>query len=258
MRTVLLLLGIWMISCQSDPEISSETSTEAQAVSGTDPSVQQTIPDNTTIELVTGHYEFQDREDFVRVADSLSSMEIYLQRDTYRAFQSMAERALEDGVRLIVVSGTRNFQYQKSIWDRKWAESQESTDLEKARDILLYSSMPMTSRHHWGTDLDLNDLNNSWFEEGEGKVLYDWMQANANEFGFYQAYTDKSLHNRTGYEEEKWHWSYMPLAGPYLEFYNQNVTNEDITGFEGSQLAPQIDMVGNFVNGLSIDIKNYQ
>jgi len=49
----------------------------------------------------------------------------------------------------------------------------------------------------------------------------------------------------------------MPLAGPYLEFYNRHVTNEDITGFEGSGLAPEIDMTGNFVNGLSLKVKNY-
>ena len=122
----------------------------------------------------------------------------------------------------------------------------------------MYSSMPMTSRHHWGTDIDLNSLNNSWFEEGEGKKVYDWLQAHAHDFGFYQPYTNKSLNNRTGYEEEKWHWSYMPLAGPYLDFYNKHVTNEDITGFEGSGLAPQIDMVGNYVNGLSVKIKNYK
>jgi LAS superfamily LD-carboxypeptidase LdcB len=146
---------------------------------------------------------------------------------------------------------------QKSIWDRKWENSVEETGMAKARDILLYSSMPMTSRHHWGTDLDLNRLTNSWFEEGEGKRVYDWLTTHANDYGFYQPYTDKSLNGRTGYEEERWHWTYMPLADHYLEFYNQNITNEDITGFEGSDLASEIDMVGNYVNGLSVKIKNY-
>lgn len=216
------------------------------------------LPENTSMELITGHFEFREHEDFVRVADSLSDKEIYLQKPTYNAFLKMADSARRDGIGLIILSGTRNFQYQKAIWDRKWQNSETETDLAMAREILLYSSMPMTSRHHWGTDIDLNKLNNRWFEEGEGRKIYDWLKTNANDFGFYQPYTNKSLNNRTGYEEEKWHWSYMPLAGPYLEFYNQQMTNEDITGFNGSELAPQIDMVGNFVNGVSEKVKWYK
>lgn len=246
-----------MISCHAEPEQSPGATPEAQAATRGDSTRLDSLPENTSVELVTGHFDFQEHDDFVRVADSLSDKEIYLQKETYDAFKAMADSAKKEGAELIIVSGTRNFWYQKSIWDRKWQQSEAATDSGKAKDILLYSSMPMTSRHHWGTDLDLNQLNNSWFEEGEGKKVYDWLQTHAGGFGFYQPYTDKSLHNRTGYEEEKWHWSYMPLAGPYLDFYNKHVTNEDISGFEGSGLAPQIDMIGNYVNGVSVEIKNY-
>lgn len=255
MRFIPFLLCMLLINCNSEPENSFEREAVGQAQS--DSTRQVSLPENTSVEMVTGHFDFQEHDDFVRVADSLSDKEIYLQRETYDAFKAMAESAQTDGVRFIIVSGTRNFSYQKAIWDSKWQTSEASTDVGKAKEILLYSSMPMTSRHHWGTDLDLNNLNNSWFEEGEGKKIYDWLKAHANDFGFYQPYTDKSLNNRTGYEEEKWHWSYMPLASPYLDFYNQHVTNEDITGFEGSELAPQIDMVGNFVNGVSVEVKDY-
>lgn len=246
-----------MINCHAEPEQSSDTKPEVQAASQADSTRLDSLLANTSVDLVTGHFDFQEHDDFVRVADSLSDKEIYLHKETYDAFKAMADSAEKDGVELIIVSGTRNFWYQKSIWDRKWENSEAPTDVSKAKEILLYSSMPMTSRHHWGTDLDLNNLNNSWFEEGEGKEIYDWLKAHANNFGFYQTYTDKSLNNRTGYEEEKWHWSYMPLAGPYLDFYNEHVTNEDISGFEGSELAPQIDMVGNYVNGVSVKVKNY-
>lgn len=258
MRYILFLLCMLMISCDAGTEKSPGTKPEAQAASETDSTRLHSLPANTSVDLVTGRFDFHERDDFVRVPDSYANKEVYLQKQTYQAFKAMADSAKKDGVQLIIVSGTRNFWYQKSIWDRKWQDSEVSTDLGKAKDILLYSSMPMTSRHHWGTDLDLNKLNNSWFEEGKGKKVYDWLQAHANDFGFYQPYTDKSLHNRTGYEEEKWHWSYMPLAGPYLDFYNKHVTNEDISGFKGSGLASQIDMIGNYVNGVSVKIKNYK
>jgi len=45
---------------------------------------------------------------------------------------------------------------------------------------------------------------------------------------------------------------------PFLEWtHNKNVTNKDITGFEGSNLAGKIDMKKNFVNGVSTKIKEY-
>lgn len=251
MRFIPLLFCLLMIHCQAEPDQLSGSDTETQAVD------QVSFPENTSLEFVTGQFEFQDHDDFVRVTDSLSGKEIYLQKPTYDAFLDMAAHAKEDGVELIIISGTRNFMVQKSIWDRKWENSEEVTGMAKAREILLYSSMPMTSRHHWGTDIDLNRLTNSWFEEGEGKRVYDWLTTHANDYGFYQPYTDKSLNGRTGYEEEKWHWTYMPLARPYLEFYNRNITNDDITGFKGSELASEIDMVGSYVNGLSVKIENY-
>jgi len=259
MRFIPLLLCLLMLNCNAEPENSANTNSETQAEnqSEVDTTRIYSMPENTSLELVTGHFEFKEHEDFIRVADSLSDKEIYLQKPTYEAFLEMAKSAEEDGVNLIIVSGARNFGYQKAIWDRKWQNSEEETDVAKAKEILLFSSMPMTSRHHWGTDIDLNNLNNEWFEEGEGKEIYDWLTTHANDFGFYQPYTDKSLNNRTGYEEEKWHWSYMPLAGPYLDFYNEHVTNEDITGFEGAELAPEIDMVGNYVNGVSVEVRDY-
>ena len=51
--------------------------------------------------------------------------------------------------------------------------------------------MPSTSRHHWGTDIDLNSLNNSYFSSGKGLKEYDWLTTNANHYGFYQVYTDE-------------------------------------------------------------------
>lgn len=218
---------------------------------------QDTVGAVTSVTFVTGQFDFKQHDDFVQVDSAYTNKEIYLQKETYKAFKAMADSAKKDGVTFTIVSGTRNFDAQKSIWDRKWKNSEATSPMDKAMDILEYSSMPMTSRHHWGTDIDLNDLNNSYFESGQGKKEYDWLQAHANDFGFYQPYTDKSLNDRTGYNEEKWHWSYMPLADRYLAFYNKNVTNADITGFEGSELAKEIDMVKNYVNGVSVKIKQY-
>jgi LAS superfamily LD-carboxypeptidase LdcB len=176
---------------------------------------------------------------------------IYLRTECYEAFIKMSEAAKKEGVTLTIISATRTFDQQKAIWERKWAKlkEQKKSDLEMARNIMLYSSMPGTSRHHWGTDIDINSLENSYFKSGAGKKLYDWMLLHAAEFGFHQTYTDKSK-GRTGYEEEKWHWSYMPLSGPFLEEYQKQISYSDISGFSGSNVALELKVIETYVQGI--------
>jgi LAS superfamily LD-carboxypeptidase LdcB len=117
--------------------------------------------------------------------------------------------------------------------------------------------MPSSSRHHWGTDIDLNSLNNSYFNSGKGLSEYEWLITHANHFGFYQVYTEKNK-NRTGYNLEKWHWSYLPLASKYLDFYNKRVINDDINGFEGFQQAQKVKIIKDYVNGIFKNARDYK
>jgi hypothetical protein len=110
--------------------------------------------------------------------------------------------------------------------------------------------MPSTSRHHWGTDMDLNALENSFFESGDGLKIYQWLTTHAEQYGFCQPYTSKSG-GRSGYEEEKWHWSYLPLSGQFLQEYTRNVTYKDIKGFAGSEVAASLDVIRNYVGGVA-------
>ena len=55
----------------------------------------------------------------------------------------------------------------------------------------------------------------------------------------------------TGYEEEKWHWSYAPLSSWYLRQYPIDVGYERLTGFLGSETAQQIDVIANYVQGIN-------
>lgn len=200
---------------------------------------------------LVGKIDYTQDLRFVLVDHQYSNKEIYLRKETYAAFLKMHRAAKEDGVNLYIVSGGRNFDYQKGIWERKWKNLKNLTPLEKAKNILAYSSMPMTSRHHWGTDMDLNHLTNSYFDSGEGLAIYTWLREHASQYGFCQVYTDKTISGRTGYEMEKWHWSYMPLADQMLKDYNRVVKPEDIKGFTGSELATEIGMIENYVNGIT-------
>ena len=111
--------------------------------------------------------------------------------------------------------------------------------------------MPGTSRHHWGTDLDINSLEPSYFASGRGKLEYDWLQKNAVRFGFCQTYDNKSNSGRSGYSEEKWHYSYMPISTVLMSQYNEKISYEKINGFAGSQTAKEVEMIRDYVNGIA-------
>lgn len=201
-------------------------------------------------ELLLGKINYRTNKGFVKVDSKYCSKTTFLNKEVYHAFLEMYNSAKNDGIELRIVSGARNFDHQKAIWERKWKDYNELDPQCRTQKILEYSSMPSTSRHHWGTDIDLNNLENAYFTEGTGKTEYEWLVKNAPLFGFYQVYTSKDA-GRTGYAEEKWHWSYLPLAGRYLEAYNKTISYQDISGFDGCQLAEVNQMITAYVNGIA-------
>ncbi|MBN8682319.1 MAG: M15 family metallopeptidase [Chitinophagales bacterium] len=199
-----------------------------------------------------GKFNPAERTDFVTVGAPYSDRAgMQLRQECFEAFKKMYEAAKKDGHTLKIISSTRTFAQQKGIWEGKWqrfaAEAPEAQ--ARALKILEYSSMPGSSRHHWGTDIDLNDLNNPAFE-GKGKYakLYEWLQAHAHEYGFCQPYTAGRPH---GYFEEKWHWSYTPISQKLLEQYRSHLKDEDIQGFIGAETAKSIGIVQHYVLGIN-------
>ncbi len=227
--------------------------------------------DTFGLNYIMGKFEPANHPDFVTIPSKYRDETVrYLHRDVMNKFAEMADAAAEEGVRLVIRSATRNFESQKQIWEKKWMgltileDGSKASDIKdeflRAKKILLYSSMPGTSRHHWGTDVDINAFENSWFAKGEGARLYAWMESNASKYGFCQVYGPISSNRKQGYQEEKWHWSYLPIAQKLQEEAAIKMKNEMITGFEGSQQASVIEMVKVYM--LSVDpacnIANYK
>ena len=219
------------------------------------PEVVDSLPAFTKAELL-GQFDPAGHAGFAQVPDDWTDKEgIYLRSEVLEAYAKMRDAALRDGVDLLIRSATRNFEYQKGIWERKWVRPQYMgwQAVDKARDILTYSAMPGASRHHWGTDIDLNSFENEWFESDQGAALYGWLQQHAGTFGFHQIYDDKSS-GRTGYELERWHWSYLPIAQPMLEAFNRTVQPADLTTapFSGAETADSLKVLSDFVNGVNL------
>ncbi|MFN0031895.1 MAG: M15 family metallopeptidase [Flavobacteriales bacterium] len=204
-----------------------------------------------------GKFDPAKHADFVKIDKKHTTKDnIYMRKLAYDSYKNMHDSAKKEGITITIISATRNFDYQKGIWEKKWVREKYKgwSDLDKVKDIMKYSSMPGTSRHHWGTDVDFNSVEPAYFNKPEGKKLYDWMVKNASHFGFYQTYTDKAA-GRTGYEEEKWHWSYMPLAKEFLKQYNTTITYADLTGFSGSTEAKAAQAFELYVNGIDSSLK---
>ena len=206
-----------------------------------------------TIEYITGKFEPKFHADFVWVEKKYAERDsLLLRKEAYEAFKKMYAAAAKAGIKLTIISATRNFDYQKGIWEKKWEDlSKKITNpAERARNILQYSAMPGSSRHHWGTDIDFDNLSNAFFEKGKGKRIYDWMKKNASKYGFCQPYTSG---RPTGYNEEKWHWTYMPLSKEFTEFAQKYMKNEQISGFKGAETALEIEIVKNYVLSINHD-----
>ena len=115
--------------------------------------------------------------------------------------------------------------------------------------------MPSTSRHHWGTDIDINGFD-EYFDGKNEKANneYEWLVNNAHKFNFCQVYTEKREGKRqTGYNEEKWHWSYMPLSSGYLKEYKKFITYTDINGFSASQFAEELNIIEEYIFGVECE-----
>jgi LAS superfamily LD-carboxypeptidase LdcB len=147
------------------------------------------------------------------------------------AFMEMKKEAKKEGINIEVVSAYRSFQRQKEIFERKYKKytSQGLNSSEAINKIIEYSTIPGTSRHHWGTDIDIIDANTArpenvlkeenFYGNGSYCKLKEWLNEHSESFGFYEVYTNNS--KRKGFKYEPWHFSYAPVSKPMLQQYKK-------------------------------------
>lgn len=153
-----------------------------------------------------------------------------LQKEANDAFIKMQAAALKDGIKIKVESSFRSYEHQNRIWQSKYLRYTKKglTPQQAIAKIIEYSTIPGTSRHHWGTDIDIVEdaveapsgdvLQAKYFNKGQvyGKLKI-WLDTHANTYGFYLVYTDDP--SRKGFNYEPWHYSYAPISKPMLRAY---------------------------------------
>lgn len=169
-------------------------------------------------------------EELMGKADiDLYGEDINLREEAHDAFVEMRKAALADGIDIKIVSSYRSFDRQAAIFERKYLKYTDDgmEPLDAIEKIIEYSTIPGTSRHHWGTDVDLIDgspkvdgdvLVASKFEtEGPYEKFKLWMDENSEKFNYYLVYTNNP--KRRGFKYEPWHYSYAPLSKPMLKTF---------------------------------------
>jgi LAS superfamily LD-carboxypeptidase LdcB len=156
---------------------------------------------------------------------------INLRKEAYESFLDMKKAAQADGIDIKIVSSFRDFYRQESIWERKYLQFSEEgmPPLDAIDKIIEYSTIPGTSRHHWGTDIDIIDgrpkssgdvlVPEKFENDGPYVGLKQWMDENSETYGFYLVYTDNP--RRRGFKYEPWHYSYAPISIPMLTAYRK-------------------------------------
>lgn len=152
------------------------------------------------------------------------------------AFSQLQRKAREAGFELTIASSYRSYERQLAIFNGKATGERPVVDdagrqvpmgqldsAGKLAAILRFSALPGTSRHHWGTDLDVFDaaavgpdyrLQLTPAEvTGSGPfcALHDWLDglmASGESCGFYRPYGE----DRGGVSPERWHLSYAPVS----------------------------------------------
>jgi LAS superfamily LD-carboxypeptidase LdcB len=152
-----------------------------------------------------------------------------LQKEVFEAFTEMQKEALKDGISIQIVSAYRSFNRQNEIWNKKYTTYilEGYLPQQAIEKIIEYSTIPGTSRHHWGTDIDIIDslqkapekllIEKNYNKGGVYSNLKIWMDNNAEKFGFYLVYDDNHL--RKGFKYEPWHYSFLPVSKSMLEAY---------------------------------------
>ena len=120
-----------------------------------------------------------------------------LRPEAYEALCQMARASLKDGVRLLVSSTYRSYEYQTWLF-------QHWVDVDGLEEAERESARAGTSQHQLGVAVDFGSVSDDFADT----VMGQWVYAHSEDFGwslsFPQGYEDV-----TGFRWESWHFRYI-------------------------------------------------
>ena len=105
-----------------------------------------------------------------------------------------------------VQSAYRSVEYQQNLYDKSINKYlKQGKSIEEAEALTLeYLNKPRESEHNLGLAVDFNNVD----ERFENTKAYEWLNKNAEDYGFILRYPEDKA-NITGIEYEPWHWRYV-------------------------------------------------
>ncbi len=145
---------------------------------------------------------YAETTDLIDVGPNLVGRMQQLTPAAAASWQQMVEQASDAGVRLLIVSGFRSFEYQAQLIRNKIEAGQA------IQDILKVNAAPGFSQHHTGAAVDIaTPGSRPLTEEFDDSNAFEWLTDNAPQFGFSMTYPPD---NRHGFIYEPWHWAQNP------------------------------------------------
>lgn len=128
---------------------------------------------------------------------SLNRNDLSLRPDVEKALREMAQASLKDGIRLLVSSTYRSYDYQKNLF-AYWVKVDGLEEAERE------SARPGTSQHQLGVAIDFGSITDDFADTEMGK----WIYKNGAKFGWSLSFP-KQYEDITGYRWESWHFRYI-------------------------------------------------
>ncbi len=150
-------------------------------------------------------------KDLVKVSGNshynVSRNDLSLRPDVEEALTVMADAALEDGIKLMVSSTYRSYEYQKNLFARYVREDGEEL-------ASRYSAKPGTSQHQLGVAIDFGSVTDDFALTKMGK----WLNQHSEEYGWSLSFP-QDYEDVTGFMWECWHFRY--IGKPACLFQNK-------------------------------------
>ena len=154
------------------------------------------------VDILVNKYNYL-KEDYIpenlEKLDKYSSRTIYLVKEAKDNFIKMCDQAKKENLSIRAISGYRDYNYQKALYDSYTQKDKENVD--------KYSAKPGYSEHQTGLAVDVDNIKTN-YESFENTKEFKWMQENSYKYGFILRYP-KGKENITGYNYESWHYRYV-------------------------------------------------
>ena len=170
--------------------------------------------------LVNGYYKLEKDyipKNLVEISNMYCFTKMYAEKEAYEAYKKMYKDALDDGIRFLITSAYRSYDYQEKVFN----DHTKRKGLDYAKK---FAAVPGYSEHQTGLALDIFTYGSTMatFETTKG---YKWLKENSYKYGFILRFS-KELENLLGTTFEAWHYRYVGIDAA-TKIYNENITFEE-------------------------------